>query len=111
MPKYAELIYNGFWFSPEREMLQASIDISQKNVSGTVRAKLYKGNVIITGRDGVRLQRDALVHERVQREREQATRRECRATDVGRAEEGERVHEELVRESRQQREHGESSGV
>ena len=50
MPKYAELIYNGFWFSPEREMLQASIDVSQKNVSGTVRAKLYKGNVIITGR-------------------------------------------------------------
>ena len=50
MPKYAELIYNGFWFSPEREMLQASIDISQKNVSGTIRAKLYKGNVIITGR-------------------------------------------------------------
>ena len=50
MPKYAELIYNGFWFSPEREMLQASIDISQKSVSGTVRAKLYKGNVIITGR-------------------------------------------------------------
>ncbi len=50
MPKYAELIYNGFWFSPEREMLQASIDVSQKFVSGTVRAKLYKGNVIITGR-------------------------------------------------------------
>ena len=50
MPKYAELIYNGFWFSPEREMLQALIDVSQKNVSGTVRAKLYKGNVIITGR-------------------------------------------------------------
>ena len=50
MPKYAELIYNGFWFSPEREMLQAAIDKSQKNVSGTVRAKLYKGNVIITGR-------------------------------------------------------------
>ena len=50
MPKYAELIYNGFWFSPEREMLQASIDVSQKNVSGTVRAKLYKGNIIITGR-------------------------------------------------------------
>ncbi len=50
MPKYAELIYNGFWFSPEREMLQASIDHSQKNVCGTVRAKLYKGNVIITGR-------------------------------------------------------------
>jgi argininosuccinate synthase len=50
MPKYAELIYNGFWFSPERTMLQAAIDASQKNVSGTVRAKLYKGNVIITGR-------------------------------------------------------------
>ena len=50
MPKYAELIYNGFWFSPEREMLQSAIDKSQKNVSGTVRAKLYKGNVIITGR-------------------------------------------------------------
>ena len=50
MPKYAELVYNGFWFSPERKMLQAAIDQSQKNVSGTVRAKLYKGNVIITGR-------------------------------------------------------------
>ncbi len=50
MPKYASLIYNGFWFSPEREMLQVAIDKSQKNVSGTVRAKLYKGNVIITGR-------------------------------------------------------------
>ena len=50
MPKYAELIYNGFWFSPERYMLQAAIDQSQKNVSGTVKAKLYKGNVIITGR-------------------------------------------------------------
>ena len=50
MPKYASLIYNGFWYSPEREMLQSAIDISQKNVSGTVRAKLYKGNVIITGR-------------------------------------------------------------
>ncbi len=50
MPKYASLIYNGFWYSPEREMLQSAIDKSQKNVSGTVRAKLYKGNVIITGR-------------------------------------------------------------
>jgi argininosuccinate synthase len=50
MPKYASLIYNGFWFSPEREMLQSAIDKSQKNVSGSVRAKLYKGNVIITGR-------------------------------------------------------------
>src|SRR5829696_2306416 len=50
MPKYAELIYNGFWFSPEREMLQALIDRSQEFVTGTVRAKLYKGNVMITGR-------------------------------------------------------------
>jgi len=50
MPKYAELIYNGFWFSPERQMLQKAIDESQKNVNGIVRAKLYKGNVIITGR-------------------------------------------------------------
>ena len=50
MPKYAELIYNGFWFSPERKMLQKAIDESQKNVNGVVRAKLYKGNVIITGR-------------------------------------------------------------
>jgi argininosuccinate synthase len=50
MPKYAELIYNGFWFAPERKMLQKAIDLSQKNVNGTVRAKLYKGNVIITGR-------------------------------------------------------------
>ena len=50
MPRYAELIYNGFWFSPEREMLQALIDKSQEFVSGTVNAKLYKGNVMITGR-------------------------------------------------------------
>ncbi len=50
MPKYAKLIYNGFWFSPEREMLQSSIDKSSVNVSGLVRLKLYKGNVIITGR-------------------------------------------------------------
>ena len=50
MPKYAKLIYNGFWFSPEREMLQKAIDEASKNVSGTVRLKLYKGNVIITGR-------------------------------------------------------------
>ncbi len=50
MPKYAELIYNGFWFSPERKMLQKAIDESQKNVNGIVKAKLYKGNVIITGR-------------------------------------------------------------
>ena len=50
MPRYAEMIYNGFWFSPEREMLQALIDKSQEFVTGTVRAKLYKGNVMITGR-------------------------------------------------------------
>ncbi len=50
MPRYAELIYNGFWFSPEREMLQALIDASQKNVSGDVRLKLYKGNVEVVGR-------------------------------------------------------------
>jgi argininosuccinate synthase len=50
MPRYAELIYNGFWFAPEREMLQAAIDKSQTNVSGTVTLKLYKGNVITTGR-------------------------------------------------------------
>ena len=50
MPKYAELIYNGFWFSPEREMLQALIDQSQQHVSGTVRLKLYKGMVQTVGR-------------------------------------------------------------
>jgi argininosuccinate synthase len=51
MPRYAELIYNGFWFSPEREMLQALIDRSQEQVEGEVRLKLYKGNVMVTGRD------------------------------------------------------------
>jgi argininosuccinate synthase len=50
MPKYAELIYNGFWFSPEREMLQAAIDHSQAKVSGTVRLKLYKGLASVVGR-------------------------------------------------------------
>ena len=50
MPRYAELIYNGFWFSPEREMLQALIDKSQEPVSGQVRLKLYKGNTILVGR-------------------------------------------------------------
>jgi len=50
MPKYASLIYNGFWFSPEREMLQAAIDHSQAMVSGQVRVKLYKGNVTVVGR-------------------------------------------------------------
>ncbi len=50
MPRYAELIYNGFWFSPEREMIQAAVDLSQEHVEGKVRLKLYKGNVIVTGR-------------------------------------------------------------
>ena len=50
MPRYAELVYNGFWFDPEREMLQQAIDASQESVTGTVRLKLYKGNVIVTGR-------------------------------------------------------------
>ncbi|EBD1729703.1 argininosuccinate synthase [Campylobacter fetus] len=51
MPKYASLVYNGYWFSPERKMLQAAIDESQKNVNGTVRVELYKGNVMVIGRD------------------------------------------------------------
>ncbi|MFT8898307.1 MAG: argininosuccinate synthase [Acetobacter sp.] len=51
MPKYAEIIYNGFWFSPERRMLQALIDTSQHSVTGRVRLKLYKGNVICVGRE------------------------------------------------------------
>src|SRR6201986_1860982 len=50
MPKYAELIYNGFWFTPEREMLQAAIDKSQEFVTGRVRLKLYKGSAAIVGR-------------------------------------------------------------
>ena len=50
MPRYAELIYNGFWFSPEREMIQAAIDESQKTVAGTVRLKLFKGSVSVDGR-------------------------------------------------------------
>ena len=60
MPRYAELIYNGFWFSPEREMLQAAIDKSQEHVEGEVRLKLYKGNVMVTGR---RERQVALFHE------------------------------------------------
>ena len=51
MPRYAELIYNGFWFAPEREMLQAAIDQSQEFVTGQVRLKLYKGNVSVVGRE------------------------------------------------------------
>ena len=50
MPRYAKIIYNGFWFSPERTMLQAAIDASQNMVNGEVRAKLYKGNIMITSR-------------------------------------------------------------
>ena len=62
MPRYAELIYNGFWYSPEREMLQALIDKSQEDVEGEVRLKLYKGNVIVTGRRSPKsLYSDALV--------------------------------------------------
>ena len=62
MPRYAELIYFGFWFSPEREMLQAAIDLSQKHVEGEVTLKLYKGNVIVTGRESDQsLYSDALV--------------------------------------------------
>ena len=51
MPRYAKLIYQGYWFSPEREMLQAAIDATQKNVEGKVRLKLYKGNVMVVGRE------------------------------------------------------------
>ncbi len=54
MPRYAELVYYGFWFSPEREMLQALIDKSQENVAGTVRMKLYKGNATVVGRKSPR---------------------------------------------------------
>ena len=50
MPRYAELVYNGFWFSPEREMIQAAVDESQKHVDGTVRLKLFKGSVSVVGR-------------------------------------------------------------
>ncbi|MFL6784496.1 MAG: argininosuccinate synthase, partial [Sphingomicrobium sp.] len=62
MPRYAKLIYNGFWFSPEREMLQALVDRSQEHVEGIVRLKLYKGNVAIAGRKSPKsLYSDALV--------------------------------------------------
>jgi argininosuccinate synthase len=62
MPKYAELIYNGYWWSPEREMLQTMIDESQKHVNGTVRVKLYKGMVYIAGRKS---EKDSLFDERI----------------------------------------------
>jgi argininosuccinate synthase len=62
MPRYAELVYYGFWFSPEREMIQAMADKSQAKVDGTVRLKLYKGNVIVSGRKSPQsLYSDALV--------------------------------------------------
>lgn len=51
MPRYASLIYNGYWWSPEREMLQTMIDASQVTVNGRIRLKLYKGNVIVVGRE------------------------------------------------------------
>ena len=54
LPKYAQLVYNGFWFSPEREMLQNAIDEAQKRVTGTARLKLYKGNCIVAGRKAPR---------------------------------------------------------
>ena len=54
MPRYAELIYNGFWFSPEREMLQALIDKSQEHVEGSVTLELYKGNTIVIGRESAK---------------------------------------------------------
>eukprot|EP00959_Pyramimonas_sp_CCMP1952_P444271 9301610-Pyramimonas_sp.AAC.1 len=50
MPRYAELIYNGMWFTPERILIQKMIDESQEFVAGTVRLQLYKGNVLVTGR-------------------------------------------------------------
>ncbi len=62
MPRYAKLIYNGYWWSPEREMMQQMIDESQKHVNGTVRVKLYKGNVSIVGR---RSELDSLFDERI----------------------------------------------
>jgi len=51
MPRYASLIYNGYWWSPERKMLQAMIDASQVNVNGRVRLKLYRGNAMVVGRE------------------------------------------------------------
>jgi argininosuccinate synthase len=50
IPRYAEMIYYGYWFAPEREVLQKTIDAAQANVSGRVRLKLYKGNVVVAGR-------------------------------------------------------------
>jgi argininosuccinate synthase len=61
MPRYARLIYNGYWFSPERRLLQTLIDASQAKVNGTVRVKLYKGTVLVTGRRS----RDSLFDPRI----------------------------------------------
>ena len=54
IPRYAEMVYYGYWFAPEREMLQTAIDQSQENVTGTARVKLYKGNVSVVGRKSAR---------------------------------------------------------
>ena len=62
MPRYAELIYNGYWWSPEREMLQAAIDYTQRVVNGVVRLKLYKGNLSVVGR---RSESDSLFDESI----------------------------------------------
>jgi argininosuccinate synthase len=62
MPRYAKLIYNGYWWSPERKMLQEAINASQQTVNGTVRVKLYKGNVIIAGRESAS---DSLFDEKI----------------------------------------------
>ena len=62
MPRYATLIYNGYWWSPERRMLQEMIDASQETVNGTVRLKLYKGNVVVVGRKS---DTDSLFDERI----------------------------------------------
>jgi argininosuccinate synthase len=62
MPRYAKLVYNGYWWSPEREMLQAMIDSSQQHVNGEVRLKLYKGNVVVVGR---RSETDSLFDESI----------------------------------------------
>jgi len=51
MPRYAELVYNGYWWSPERKAIQTLVDYSQEHVNGKVRLKLYKGNVIVVGRE------------------------------------------------------------
>jgi argininosuccinate synthase len=61
IPKYAELVYNGFWFSPEREALQALITETQRDVSGLVRLKLYKGNLIVAGRKSSKSLYDAKI--------------------------------------------------